>query len=72
MENFLLHFADLLDEVPEDGISSDTEFKSLAGWDSLVALGLIVMFANTYGKSVDGDAIRGAITINDLYRIANA
>ena len=53
-------------------IFANTEFKNLTGWDSLVALSLIVMVSNNYGKSIDGDVIRNESTINDLYEIVDA
>lgn len=72
MENFIQLFIELFDEAPEVQIFANTEFKNLTGWDSLVALSLIVMVSNNYGKSIDGDVIRNASTINDLYEIVDA
>jgi acyl carrier protein len=71
MQDFIQSFVELFDEVPDIEILPDTEFKDIPDWDSLVALSLIVMVSNNYGKSIDGDVIRNATTIGDLYGVIN-
>ena len=71
MQDFIQSFIELFDEVPDIEILPDTEFKDMPDWDSLVALSLIVMVSNNYGKSIDGDVIRNATTIGDLYGVIN-
>lgn len=68
MKDFISNVIDLFDELPEVELTESTQFKELPGWDSLVALSLIVMISNEYGKSIDGGTIRSLSTIGELYR----
>ena len=72
MENFINEFLGLLDEKPQFKVDGDTKFKEIPGWDSLVALSLIVMVSDNYGKSIDGEVVRSCTTIRDLFEIINA
>ena len=72
MEKFIKDFIDLFDEKPDFEINQDTVFKEVPGWDSLVALSLIVMISNNYGKSIDGEIVRNYVSIRDLYEVVNA
>ena len=49
-ENFIANFINATDFVTPVDISLDTEFRTLPEWDSLVALGVIVMFDMEYQK----------------------
>ncbi len=72
MDKFIENLIELLDEKPQFEIDPDTVFKELPGWDSLVALSLIVMISNNYGKSINGEVIRNCVTIQDLFEVVNA
>lgn len=72
MEKFIQDFIELFDEKPDFEINQNTVFKEIPGWDSLVALGLIVMTSNNYGKSMDGEIVRNCETIRELYEVINA
>lgn len=72
MENFLNEFTELFDEKPAIKLEENTVFKELPGWDSLVALSLIVSISNSYGKSIDGEIIRNCVTLRDLFEVINA
>ncbi|OUM03786.1 acyl carrier protein [Variovorax sp. JS1663] len=50
-------------------VTPDTELRSLPEWDSLAALGVIVMFDVDYGKTIVGDDIKNCVTITDLYKL---
>jgi acyl carrier protein len=71
MEKFINNFLELFDEKPTIEVTEDTEFKEIPGWDSLVALSLIVMVSNNYGKSIDGEALRKCETVRDLFEVIN-
>ncbi len=71
MQDFINNFLEILDEKPHFEIDSETVFKDIPGWDSLAALGLIVMISNNYGKSIDGEALRKCVTIRNLYDAIN-
>lgn len=72
MENFIASLLELFDERPSIKVDQNTVFKEMPGWDSLVALSLIVMVSNNYGKSIDGEVVRNCITIGDLFEVVDA
>ncbi|ABE50904.1 acyl carrier protein [Methylobacillus flagellatus KT] len=38
-------------------------------WDSLAALGVIVMFDMEYGKTITGEDLQKVASISDLYQL---
>jgi acyl carrier protein len=48
-------------------LSSDTAFKKLGVWSSMLALIIIVQITDTYDVILDEEDIRNTTTINDLY-----
>jgi acyl carrier protein len=69
MDDFIVKFCELFDEELNQEIFGSTVFKDLPQWDSLVALSFIVMASNVYQKSIDGEAIRSANTVSDLFEL---
>lgn len=65
IDNFLLA-VDFQNPVP---VTASTELLSLPEWDSLAALGVIVMFDVDYSKAIVGDDLKRCITVNDLYQL---
>jgi acyl carrier protein len=65
IEQFLLA-VDFQDPVE---VTPDTVLLDLPEWDSLAALGVIVMFDIEYGKTIIGDDLKQSITIQDLYNL---
>ncbi|MEW3757783.1 acyl carrier protein [Pseudomonas aeruginosa] len=50
-------------------VSMDTQLEDLPEWDSLAALGVIVMFDMEYGKTITGEGLIKARTVGDLYQM---
>lgn len=50
-------------------VSMDTQLEDLPEWDSLAALGVIVMFDLEYGKTITGEDLIKARTVGDLYQL---
>ncbi len=65
IEQFLIavDFQDPVEVTPE------TVLLDLPEWDSLAALGVIVMFDIEYGKTIIGDDLKQSITIRDLFNL---
>ncbi len=65
IENFLVavDFQEAVEIIPE------TEIVSLSEWDSLAALGVIVMFDMEYGKTITGNDLKASRTIADLFAL---
>ena len=47
--------------------TAKTEFKKLDEWSSLIALSVIAMVDEEYGITIQGEDIRNANTIADLF-----
>ena len=65
IDNFLLA-VDFQNPVP---VVAETELLSLPEWDSLAALGVIVMFDVDYGKVIVGDDLKRCTNVNELYKL---
>ena len=67
LNEFVVNFADQIDDVDVDTIKADTEFKDLEEWSSMSALAVIAMVDAEYDVQIKGDDIRNSETIEDLY-----
>jgi acyl carrier protein len=72
MEDFINNFADQFDETERNEFSKDTDFKNLDEWDSMIALSIIAMMDEEYEITINGDDIKNANIIEDLYKLVNA
>jgi acyl carrier protein len=66
---FLNNFINAVDFQDPVEMNLETELKSLPEWDSLAALGVIVMCDMEYSKSITGDDLSICLTIGDIFRI---
>lgn len=67
ISKFIELFAELFDETDVTEFSAETEFKKLGEWSSLIALSVIAMVDEEYGIIIQGEDIRNANTIADLF-----
>ena len=65
IENFLAA-VDFQDPVE---VSAETVLAELPEWDSLAALGVIVMFDMEYGKTITGNDLKTCKTLQDLFAL---
>jgi len=69
IDQFIEDFLTAVDfQTPVD-VRPETELLSLPEWDSLAALGVIVMFDMEYNKTITGDHLKNCKTIADLYAL---
>jgi acyl carrier protein len=69
MDDFIKNFADQFEMTDLKEIKSDTIFKDLDEWDSLMTLSIIGMIQNKYKVKITGGEIRDLNTIEDLYNL---
>lgn len=69
IDQFIENFLTAVDFQDPVEVNTETELRSLPEWDSLAALGVIVMFDVDYGKTVVGDDLKAANTVGDLYKL---
>ena len=67
ISKFIDLFAELFDETDVTVFTAETEFKKLDEWSSLIALSVIAMVDEEYGITIQGEDIRNANTIADLF-----
>ncbi len=64
---FVERFASAVDFQKQVSIAADTPLESLPEWDSLAALGVIIMCDADYGVAVTGDDLKKAKSVGDIY-----
>ena len=69
IEEFIEKFLEAVDFQEPVAVTPETELQSLPEWDSLAALGVIVMFDVDYGKTIVGDDLKNCATLTDLYKL---
>lgn len=67
IENFITA-VDFQEPVP---IEAGTRLSELPEWDSLAALGVIVMSDMEYGKTITGNDLASCASISDLYALVS-
>ena len=67
--SFIDNFQAAVDFQEPVDIQADTELAGLPEWDSLAALGVIVMFDMEYGKTITGSDLKNCKTIGDLFAL---
>lgn len=72
LQDFVEKFAEQFDETDVNSIKTDTVFKNLDEWSSLIALSVIAMVDEEYEVALKGDDIRNASTIEDLFNVVKA
>jgi acyl carrier protein len=69
IEQFIDNFLLAVDFQNPVEVKSDTELFSLPEWDSLAALGVIVMFDVDYGKVIVDVDLKNCKTLADLHQL---
>lgn len=67
LQDFISNFADQFDDIDASTLKSDTVFKKLDDWNSLVALSVIAMIDEEYDVTLKGNDITSSDTIEDLF-----
>lgn len=69
LKEFIDSFVEQFDDTEASEIMSDTKFKDLDEWSSLIAMGVIALVRTQYGKTVTGKEIRSCETVKDLFEL---
>ena len=69
IQDFIEQFLMAVDFQDPVQITPETVLIDLPEWDSLAALGVIVMFDIEYGKTIIGDDLKQSVTIQDLFNL---
>ncbi|MCC4595540.1 acyl carrier protein [Xanthomonas campestris pv. phormiicola] len=68
-QKFIEDFLSATDFQDPVEVTMDTVLADLPEWDSLSALGVIVMFDVDYGKVITGEDLKNCATLNDLHKL---
>ena len=71
-KEFVENFANQFDDTDVSELSGETKFKELDEWSSLIALSVIAMIDEEYDVTINGDDMRSATTVKDLFNIVNS
>ncbi len=69
LEQFIENFLSATDFQTPVEVTGDTPLSDLPEWDSLAALGVIVMFDVEYSKTITGEDLKNCTTVNDLHNL---
>lgn len=69
LDEFVVLFAEQLDETDPSNVTAQTKFRDLEEWSSLLALSLISMVDEEFDVTLKGDDVKNSETIEDVYNI---
>lgn len=69
LQQFIENFLTAVDFQDPVEVKPETILTDLPEWDSLAALGVIVMFDIEYNKTIIGDDLKTCKTLEDLFKL---
>lgn len=69
VQQFLQNFSDAVDFQQSVEVNAQTLLQSLPEWDSLAALGVIVMCDLEYQVTITGDQLSKCDTVGDIFNL---
>jgi len=71
LEQFIEKFNNAVDFQNPVELTGDTDLKALEEWDSLAALGVIVMCDMEYNKTITGENLVKCLFLKDIYALVS-
>jgi acyl carrier protein len=72
INSFIENFRNAVDFQNPADVQPTTELAQLPEWDSLAALGIIVMFDMEYGVTITGEDLKAMSTVDNLYHLLSS
>lgn len=72
VQTFIEQFLIAVDFQQPVELTAETELRELPEWDSLAALGVIVMFDIEFGKTITAEHLKQCRTVGDLFALTEA
>ena len=69
LDEFVALFAEQFDDTDASEIKSETSFRDLDEWSSIIGLGIIAMVDEEFEVALKADDMKKAVTVGDLYEI---
>lgn len=72
LNEFIENFANQFDDTEASVFTPETKFRDLDEWSSLIALSVIAMIDEEYDVTINGEDMKSATTVQDLFNIVNS
>ena len=69
LNDFIKNFAYQFDDTDESEIMADTHFRELDEWCSMIGLSVLNMIDKKCGVKLTFDEMKGANTVEELYKL---
>ena len=69
MKKFIRLFAEQFEDSNDVNFESNTEFKHLDEWSSIMSLMIISLIKDNYNATINAEDIKNANTVDDLYKV---
>lgn len=69
INDFVIEFAELLEDVDTSGITAATRFKDFDAWNSMTVLSVLSMIKINYGVLLPALDVNNCTTIADVYTL---
>jgi hypothetical protein len=67
IQDFICLIEDEFEEIPNGTLAGKSIFRDLESWSSMHALLFVALIDHNYNVLLNGDELKGAITIEDLF-----
>lgn len=67
IKNFIENFAEQFEDTDAGMFTSETKYRELDEWSSLIALSILAMVDEEYDVQLKGEEMRGTNTIQELF-----
>ena len=72
IQEFIQNFADQFEDTDASVFNSETKFRDLEEWSSLIALSILSMVDDEYDVQLAANEMRSASTIQELFNIVSS
>lgn len=72
LKDFIANFAEQFEETDANEIQANTVFHEIDEYSSLIALSIIAMVDEEYDVQLNGNDMRSAVTVEDLFNIVKS
>lgn len=72
INDFVKNFAAQFEDTDPSEISSNTAFRDLDEWSSLVGMSVIAMVKTQYDKTLTGKEIKACTTVEQLFNLLSS
>ena len=71
INEFIQRLETEFEDVPKGSLTANTGFRDIPEWSSMHALIIIALIDTEYGVTLNGEDLRSASTIGDLFNIVS-